>query len=76
MHVGESDVMQKEIKQTKDDAAKGEKVNYERNVNLHQINENTASIGGMLSCVEKARQFRANAKDVKKQDIRKFEVMR
>ena len=38
--------------------------------------ENIAKIGGMRSFIKKARQFRANAKDGKQQEIVKFGVMR
>ena len=45
-------------------------------MNLYPINENETSIDAMRSWESEARQFRANAKDVKQQDIRKFGVMR
>ena len=64
--------LNKEIKEIKEKVAKGVKVNYERHVNLCQINENTATIGGMRSWIKKARQFRENAFDRKQQAIRKF----
>ena len=51
-------------------------MNYERHISLYQINENTVKIGGIRSWIKKARKFRANAKDTKQKDIRKFGVMR
>ena len=56
-------------KNDKKDAAKEDKVNYERHVNLHPIYENVASIDAKRSWANKTRQFRANANDVKQQDI-------
>ena len=47
--------LNKEIKQIKDEAETREKVNHERHVNLHHINENTASIRGMRLWIKKAR---------------------
>ena len=43
---------------------------------LCHVNENIASIEVMRSWINKARQFRANTEDAKKQDARKFGVMR
>ena len=68
----EKSSLNNKIKQIKIDAAKGDKVNFEICVDLHPINENETSIHTMRSWVKKARQFRANAKGVKQQDIRKF----
>ena len=68
--------LKKEIKKIKDNAVKGEIVNYKRHVNFHHINENTVSVEGMRSWIKKARQFRKNAKHLKQQDMRKFGVMR
>ena len=68
--------LKNEIKQIKIDAAKGDKVNYERYVKLCPIIENETSIHMMRSWVNEARQFRANTKDVKQKDIRTFGVMK
>ena len=42
-----------------------DKVNYERHVKLHPIAENEASTDAVRSWSNKARQFRASAKDAK-----------
>ena len=53
-------------------AAKGEKLKFESYVNLHPMNENETSVHKMKLWVNKARMFRAKAKDNVQQDIRKF----
>ena len=68
--------LSKETKKIKEEAATGAKLNSERRVNFHQINKNTASIGGMRSLIKKTRQFRENAIDRKQKNIIKFRVMR
>ena len=57
-------------------AAKGDKVDFETYVNLYPMNENETSIHDIRSWANKARLFRANAKDDTQQDIRKFRVIR
>ena len=68
--------LKNEVKQTKDDATKGHKVNHERHASLCPANKNIVSIDAVQSWASKYRQFRASSKDVKHQDIRKFGLTR
>ena len=65
----------KEIKGIKTETAKSLKVNYDRNVNEYQINENTTTIEVMRTCIRKARKCWANSMDNKEKDVRNFGVM-
>ena len=65
-------MLREEVKQIKMQASKGEKVDYERHVDSHPMNEKETCVKRMKSWIKKARMFRAHAKDNVQQDIMKF----
>ena len=60
-------VLSKEIKATKSEAMNEIKVNCNRHIILHPINEELVTVKSMSAWIKKARVFRANARNRKKQ---------